>query len=60
MGGRIWREYNPFLLGCVAILLVISVFAVYSATLTSITAYGTPLRVLFPRHLINIGVGCWP
>lgn len=57
MGGRIWREYNPFLLGCVAILLVISVFAVYSATLTSITAYGTPLRVLFPRHLINIGVG---
>lgn len=57
MGGRIWREYNPFLLGCVAILLVISVVAVYSATLNSMTAYGTPLSVLFPRHLINIAVG---
>ncbi len=57
MGGRIWREYNPFLLGCVLVLLTISVFSVYSATLNSITAYGTPLHILFPRHLINMTIG---
>lgn len=57
MGGRIWREYNPYLLGCVLVLLTISVISVYSATLNSLTAYGTPLSVLFPRHLINIAVG---
>ncbi|NJK80339.1 MAG: FtsW/RodA/SpoVE family cell cycle protein, partial [Chloroflexaceae bacterium] len=57
MDGRIWREYNFFLLGCVLILLSISLISVYSATLNAVTAFGTPLSILFPRHMINILVG---
>ncbi len=39
------------------VLLGISILSVYSATLNAVTAFGTPLSVLFPRHLINIAVG---
>jgi rod shape determining protein RodA len=57
MEGRIWREFNFFLLGCVLVLLSISLLSIYSATLNAVTAFGTPLSVLFPRHIINIGIG---
>jgi rod shape determining protein RodA len=57
MEGRIWREFNFFLLGCVLVLLSISLLSIYSATLNAVTAFGTPLSVLFPRHIVNIGVG---
>jgi rod shape determining protein RodA len=53
---RIWREWNFFLLGCVLVLLSISILSVYSATLNA-TSYGNPLDVLFPRHLLNIAIG---
>jgi rod shape determining protein RodA len=54
---RLWREYNFFVLGCVAALLFISILSVYSATLNAMTANGTPLSILFPRHLLNILIG---
>lgn len=57
MQGRIWREYNFFLFGCVLVLLGISLLSVYSATLHAVRADGEPLSVLFPRHIINILVG---
>lgn len=57
MESRIWREFNFFLLGCVLILLSISMLSVHSATLNAVTAYGTPLHVLFPRHVVNIAIG---
>lgn len=52
MEGRLWREYNYVLAGCVAVLLIFGILMVYSATLSD-----GPLRVLFPRHLINIAIG---
>lgn len=57
MEPRIWREFHFILLGCVLMLLSLSVLAIYSATLNAVTAYGTPLKVLFPRHLFNIALG---
>ncbi len=54
---RIWREFNLFLLGCVVVLLIISGLCVYSATFNAVTAYGTPLNILFPRHIVNILLG---
>lgn len=57
MEGRLWREYNFFLFGCVLVLLIISMLSVYSATLNAVTAYGMPMKVLFPRHIGNIIVG---
>ncbi len=57
MERRLWREFNLFLILCVLALLAISMVSVYSATLSAVTAFGTPLRVLFPRHIINIIVG---
>lgn len=57
MEGRIWREFNFFLLGCVVVLLSIGLLSIYSATLNAMTAYGTPLHVLFPRHIVNIAIG---
>jgi rod shape determining protein RodA len=57
MQARRWREYNWPLLVCVLVLLVIGVLAVYSATLTAVTANGAPLSTLFPRQLVYIGAG---
>jgi rod shape determining protein RodA len=57
MEQRFWREFNFPLLGCVLALLGISVLTVYSATLNALTGYGTPLSILFPRHITNIVVG---
>ncbi len=57
MERRLWRELNLPLLGCVLALLTISVLSVYSATLNAITGFGTPLDVLFPRHIVNVLVG---
>jgi rod shape determining protein RodA len=57
MEQRYWREYNWPLLVCVLALLAIGILGVYSATLNAVTAYGSPLRTLFPRHLVNIGIG---
>jgi rod shape determining protein RodA len=57
MQARRWREFNWPLLVCVAVLLIIGVLAVYSATLTAVTANGAPLSMLFPRQLVYIGVG---
>lgn len=54
---RLWREYNWLLLGTVLALLTISLFSVYSATLNSVTAFGTPLNILFPRHIGNVLIG---
>lgn len=54
---RIWRDFNFFLVVCVLVLLSISLISVYSATLTAVTANGTPLHILFPRHIINILLG---
>lgn len=56
MEGRLWREFNFFLLFCVLALLTIGIISVYSATLNAM-AYGTPLSVLFPRHIMNILIG---
>jgi rod shape determining protein RodA len=55
--GRIWRDFNFFLLGCILVLLSISVLSVYSATLNAVSAQGNPFSVLFPRHVINIVIG---
>ncbi len=57
METKLWRDFNLFLLGCVLVLLSISLLSVYSATLHAVTAYGTPLNILFPRHIINILIG---
>lgn len=57
MERRLWREFNYPLLGCVLALLGISLLSVYSATLNAVTAFGTPLSVLFPRHIVNILAG---
>lgn len=57
MENRLWREFNFFLLFCVLALLGISLVSVYSATLNAMTAYGTPMQVLFPRHVANILIG---
>ncbi|NTU79865.1 MAG: rod shape-determining protein RodA [Chloroflexales bacterium] len=57
METRRWREYNWPLLVCVAVLLVISALAVYSATLTAITVNGVALRGIYPTHLLNIALG---
>jgi rod shape determining protein RodA len=57
MDFRLWRDFNFFLLGCVLVLLSISLLSVYSATLTAMTAFGTPLDILFPRHVGNILIG---
>jgi rod shape determining protein RodA len=54
---RRWRDYNWPLLVCVLVLLTIGVLAVYSATLSAVTATGAPLRTIYPGHLINIGIG---
>ncbi|NJP06205.1 MAG: rod shape-determining protein RodA [Chloroflexaceae bacterium] len=55
--GRIWRDFNFFLFGCVLALLCLSLLSVYSATLNAVTAFGNPMHVLFPRHVVNIVVG---
>lgn len=57
MESRLWRELNFPLLGCVLALLTISLLSVYSATLNAVTANGTPLSILFPRHIVNILLG---
>ncbi len=57
MQTRRWREYNWPLLVCVIVLLVLSALAVYSATLTAVTADGAPLRTIYPNHLLNMAVG---
>ncbi len=57
MEAKLWREFNLPLLGCVLALIGISVLSVHSATLNSVTADGSPLSVLFPRHLLNIFIG---
>ncbi len=57
MEGRHWRDFNFFLFGCVIVLLSMSLLSVYSATLNAMRADGTPLSVLFPRHIINILIG---
>lgn len=54
--GRLWRDFNFFLFGCVLVLLSISILSVYSATLNAMSV-GIPLNILFPRHVINIGIG---
>ncbi len=53
---RLWRDFNYLLLLCVLVLLGISLFSVYSATLRTVT-YGNPMHVLFPRHIKNILIG---
>jgi rod shape determining protein RodA len=57
MEPRYWRDYNYPLLCCVLILLTISLVAVYSATLNAVTGLGTPLRTIFPSHVITMGLG---
>jgi rod shape determining protein RodA len=57
MEARRWREYNWQLLACVVALLIIGVLAVHSATLTAVTENGAPLRTIFPRQIVYIGVG---
>jgi rod shape determining protein RodA len=57
MDAKLWREFNLPLLGCVLALISISVLIVHSATLNAVTADGSPLSVLFPRHLLNIFIG---
>lgn len=52
-----WRDFNFFLFGCVLVLLGISLLSVYSATLHAISADGSSMQTLFPRHIINIFVG---
>lgn len=55
--GRIWRELDFFLIACVLALLSISLLSVHSATLNAVTGNGKSLAFLFPRHMINIGIG---
>lgn len=55
--GRIWRDFNFFLLACVLVMLSMGALSIYSATLHAVSADGTPLSVLFPRHLQTIVVG---
>jgi len=57
METRRWREYNWQLLACVAALLIIGGLAVHSATLTAVAENGNPLRPIFPRQIVYIGVG---
>jgi rod shape determining protein RodA len=57
MESRRWREYNWPLLVCVAVLLILGGLALYSATLTALAENGNPLRTVFPRQLVYIGVG---
>ncbi len=54
---RIWRDFNFFLLGCVLVLLGISLLSVYSATLSAVSADGSPMYVLFSRHIQYISAG---
>ncbi|NNJ10521.1 rod shape-determining protein RodA [Chloroflexales bacterium ZM16-3] len=54
---RRWRDYNWPLLVCVAVLLIIGVVALYSATLTAVTVNGAPLRTIFPRQIVYIIIG---
>ncbi|EFO79367.1 cell cycle protein [Oscillochloris trichoides DG-6] len=54
---RRWRDYNWPLLGCVAVLLIIGLLALHSATLTAVTFNGVPLRTIFPRQIVYIIVG---
>ncbi|PDV98050.1 FtsW/RodA/SpoVE family cell cycle protein [Candidatus Chloroploca asiatica] len=54
---RRWRQYNWPLLVCVIVLLVLGALAVYSATLTAVTGTGVPLHIIYPDHLINMGLG---
>lgn len=54
---HIWRELDFFLIGCMLALLTISLLSVHSATLNAVTGNGKSLAFLFPRHIINIGVG---
>ncbi len=54
---RRWRDYNWPLLGCVAVLLIIGLLALHSATLTAVTVNGAPLRTIFPRQIVYIIVG---
>lgn len=57
MESRQWKEYSWPLLASVLALLVIGILALNSATLTAVTGNGAPLRPIFPRQLIYIGVG---
>lgn len=57
MDARRLREYNWPLLICVLLLLLISVLAVYSATLNAVTGSGVSLSRIYPQHLGNIGIG---
>lgn len=57
MDRRFWREFNLPLLICVLVLLGLGMLSVYSAMLNAVTGEGVPLRTLFPRHVINMGVG---
>ena len=57
METRYWRDYNWWLSACVAVLLVIGISSVYSATLNALTGSGAPLRTIFPGHLVNIAIG---
>jgi rod shape determining protein RodA len=57
METRRWRDYNWPLLVCVAVLLIIGVLALYSATLTAVAVNGAPLRTIFPRQIVYIIVG---
>ncbi|MEI7642724.1 MAG: FtsW/RodA/SpoVE family cell cycle protein [Chloroflexales bacterium] len=54
---RRWRDYNWPLLVCVAVLLIIGVLALYSATLTAVAVNGAPLSTIFPRQIVYIVVG---
>ncbi|NTW00854.1 MAG: rod shape-determining protein RodA [Oscillochloris sp.] len=54
---RRWRDYNWPLMVCVAVLLIIGVLALHSATLTAVAANGAPLRPIFPRQIIYIVIG---
>ncbi|MBX0327570.1 rod shape-determining protein RodA [Oscillochloris sp. ZM17-4] len=57
METRRWRDYNWPLLLCVAVLLIIGVLALYSATLTAVAVNGAPLRTIFPRQIVYIIIG---
>lgn len=57
MESRRWRDYNWPLLVCVAVLLIIGMLALYSATLTAVAVNGAPLRTIFPRQIVYVIVG---
>jgi rod shape determining protein RodA len=57
METRRWRDYNWPLLVCVAVLLIIGVLALYSATLTAVAVNGAPLSTIFPRQIVYIVAG---